>query len=414
MTVDEIEAFGERVERFLAPFLAALPGGRGRGEGCTRANFEAYFRGLLSGLERKSVEPIALAAGIDERALQLFLSKRPWDHDGLRDALQRHVAAKAPDLLELAVIDETSHVKKGDQTPGVQRQWCGTRGKVDNCIVTVHLAGARADGRTAVLLDSALFVPQSWDAARRRQAAMPTGVKPQPKWQLALDQHARAAANGLRFAWLAADEGYGSKPAFLAELVTRRQAFAVEVPKTFRGWTAPPLQMSSGVPKPKTAANLARHSSAGGGWNQYHVKDTAKGATAWEVRRLPFGFRCGKSVVGGVELLMARNLRKPAEVKYFVVFDPSGAASERAKMRAAFGRPAVEGCFQKAKGETGLSHYEGRKYDGLLRHCHLSALALAFLELETGRRRRGKKASGTGGDGAATPPRAGRAAGPTA
>jgi SRSO17 transposase len=413
MTVAEIEALGGRLERFLEPYLAALPEGRGRGEGCTRRNFEAYFRGLLSGLERKSVEPIALAAGLDERALQLFLSTRPWDHHGLRDALQRQVAARAPDLLELAVIDETSHVKKGDRTPGVQRQWCGARGKVDNCIVTVHLAGARADGQAAALLDSDLYVPKSWTAARRRQAGMPADLKPQPKWRIALDQHARAAANGLRFAWLTADEGYGSKPGFLAELAVRKQAFAVEVPKSFRGWTTPPFQRSPGVPKPKTAENLARHSSAGGGWTKYHVKDTAKGATAWQVRRLPFGFRSGPTVVRDAELLVARNLLRPAEVKYFVAHDPTGQAPEREKVRAAFGRPAVEGCFQKAKGETGLSHYEGRTYDGLLRHCHLSALALAFLELETGRRR-GKKTTRTGGDGAATPPRAGRPAGTAA
>jgi len=405
MTVDEIEAVGTRLDAFLAPFLEALPDPRGRGAGRTRRNFDAYVRGLLSDLERKSVEPIALASGIDERALQLFLSSRPWDHDGLRDEVQRKAARSLPALLDLAVIDETAHVKKGDKTPGVQRQWCGTRGKVENCIVTVHLAGASADGRAATLLDSDLYIPQSWDAARRRAAGVPPGVKPQSKWKLALDQCRRAQGNGLRFRWLAADEGYGGKPGFLAGLVDLGQAFAVEIPKTFRGWTSPPLRLSEGAAKPSTVERLVRHSSAGAAWTKYEVKVTTKGPTAWEVRVLPFGFRDGKRAVRGLELLAARNLLDPDEVKYFAVFAPRGAA-EAEKVRAAFGRSAVEDVFAKAKGELGLSHYEGRTYDGLLRHCHLAALALLFLVSEA-TRERGEK---SGGDDVPSPPRRRRAA----
>ena len=404
MTVDEIEAVGKRLDSFLHSFLEALPEGRGHGLGRTRRNFDAYVRGLLSDLERKSVEPIALAAGVDERALQLFLSSRPWDHEGLRDQVQRQAARSLPGLLDLAVIDETAHVKKGDKTPGVQRQWCGTRGKVENCIVTVHLAGASGDGRSAALLDSDLYVPQSWDAARRRAAGVPSNVKPRPKWKLALDQCRRAQSNGLQFRWLAADEGYGGKPGFLAGLVDLGQAFAVELPKTFRGWTSPPLRLTEGATKPSTVEHLVRHSPAGAAWTKYEVKVTTKGPTAWEVRVLPFGFRDGKRAVRGLELLAARNLLDPDEVKYFAVFAPA-AASEAEKVRAAFGRPAVEDVFQKAKGELGLSHYEGRTYNGLLRHCHLAALALLFLVSEA-TRERGEK---PGGDGVPGPPRRRRA-----
>lgn len=388
MTVDEIAALGARLERFLAPFLAALPEGVGGSAGGTRRNFAAYFRGLLSDAERKSVEPLALDAGLPPRTLQVFLANAPWDHDGLRDAVQRRVAAEAPRMLELAAIDETAHVKKGDKTPGVQRQWCGTRGKVDNCIVTVHLIGAQSDGRAAAMLDSDLYVPNSWSAARRREAGMPPELKARPKWRVALEQWDRAAANGLRFRWLAADEGYGGKPAFLAGLAARKQSFAVEVPKTFRGWTAPPMQMSEGVPKPKAAERLARHSPHGTKWRKCKIKDTSKGPTAWEVKFLPFGFRDGTRVVRGVELMVCRNLLNPGELKYFVVFDAAGSAPKAAKVRAAFGRPAVEDVFEKGKGEAGLSHYEGRTYQGLLRHCHLVALALLFLAEETARQRK--------------------------
>ena len=132
MTVDEKETVEMRLDAFLRPHLEALPDGRGNGVGRTGRNVEANVRGLLSDLGRKSVEPIALASGIEELALQPFLLSRPWDHEGLRDQVHQTAARTLPALLDLAVIDETAHVMKGDKTPGVQRQWCGTRGKVEN------------------------------------------------------------------------------------------------------------------------------------------------------------------------------------------------------------------------------------------------------------------------------------------
>ena len=407
MTVAEIEALGPRFEAFFQPFLELLPDGKGRGAGCTRRNCSLYVRGLLSDLERKSVEPIALASGVDERALQQFLSSRPWDHDAVRDEVQRRAVAAIPALLDMAVIDETSHVKKGTKTPGVQRQYCGAVGKVENCIVTVHLAGSSADGGAAALLDSDLYVPDSWDAARRQEAKIPRDVKPRPKWRVALDQCRRARSNGLHFRWLAADEGYGGKPGFLAGLVDLGQAFAVEIPKTFRGWTHPPHRLTDGSLDPSTACRLVRHSCEGTEWTKYEVKVTAKGPTAWEVRLLPFAFRDGQRVVRGVELLAARNLLDPEAVKYFAVFDPTGEAPETEKVRAAFGRPAIEEAFKKSKGELGLSHYEGRTYAGLIRHCHLAALSLLFLEIEETEEREKKR---TGGDRLPNAPRHGRAA----
>jgi SRSO17 transposase len=260
-----------------------------------------------------------------------------------------------------------------------------------------------AGGGASALLDSDLYLPGSWDAARRQQARIPADVQPRPKWRVALDQVRRARANGLAFRWLAADEGYGGKPGFLAGLVDLGQAFAIEVPKTFRGWTSPPLRVVAGAQAASTVANLARHSPHRSAWTRYEIKPTAKGPTAWEVCRLPLGFRHGRRVIAGAGLLVARSLLDPDEVKYFVTFDPAGAA-EAEEVRAAFGRPAVESVFQKSKGELGLSHYEGRTYAGLLRHCHLAALGLLFLELEAAGERGKKRA---GGDGLPSAPRRG-------
>lgn len=108
----------------------------------TRAHFPVYVRGQLSELPRKSVEPIALAAGTPVRTLQEFLTHLSWDEDCMRSRVAEIVAEEHADERSIGLIDETGWVKKGDQTPGVQRQWCGSVGKQENSIVTVHLGYA--------------------------------------------------------------------------------------------------------------------------------------------------------------------------------------------------------------------------------------------------------------------------------
>jgi SRSO17 transposase len=133
----------------------------------------------------------------------------------------------------VGVIDETSAFKQGDKTPGVQRQYLGCLGKVDNGIVTVHIGLAR--GRFQVLLDAELYLPKSWDRDRQRcqEAGIPDAVRYQPKWRIALDQLIRLDRNGVRFDWLTFDEGYGSKVPFLTLLALTGQKFVAEVPVSF-------------------------------------------------------------------------------------------------------------------------------------------------------------------------------------
>jgi hypothetical protein len=182
----------------------------------TARHFDTYCRGLLSDLPRKSVEPIALAAGTAARTLQEFLVTAAWDHAGARDRLQTRladaVAGLPPDPLgTVGVIDETSAAKKGDKTPGVQRQYLGCVGKIDNGIVTVHVGVAT--GRFQALLDAELYLPQSWaaDRPRCRAAGIPDDVRYRSKWRIALDQLIRLRGNGVTFDWVVFDEGYGSK-----------------------------------------------------------------------------------------------------------------------------------------------------------------------------------------------------------
>ena len=150
-------------------------------------HFDDYCRGLLSDLPRKTVEPIALVSGTAVRTLQEFLVTASWDHGLARDTLQRHLAEviealPADPLGTVGVIDETSCVKKGEKTPGVQRQYLGCVGKVDNGIVTVHVGIAH--GHFQTLLDADLYLPKSWDEDRPRceAAGIPDDVHYLPKW----------------------------------------------------------------------------------------------------------------------------------------------------------------------------------------------------------------------------------------
>jgi SRSO17 transposase len=127
---------------------------------------KAYVTGQLSDLQRKSIEPMADAAGLPPRNLQQFLSLNKWDEMHMCDTLEQIVANEHQHPYSIGTFDETGHSKKGDKTPGVQRQWCGNTGKTDDCVVTVHLSYTA--GGFHCLLDGELFLPESWSQDRDR------------------------------------------------------------------------------------------------------------------------------------------------------------------------------------------------------------------------------------------------------
>src|SRR5207253_2131456 len=165
MSPEQIAALGPAFAAYLRHFEDCFVQER------TQEHLHTYCRGLLSDLPRKSIEPIALAAGTAVRTLQEFLRDHVWDQDQLRNQLQQRLADQPPpdsadDLGCIGVIDETGQVKKGTKTPGVQRQWCGAVGKIENCIVTVHLG--MVWGRFKTLVDADLFVSKAWSQDRQR------------------------------------------------------------------------------------------------------------------------------------------------------------------------------------------------------------------------------------------------------
>ena len=393
MTDEQIDELGPAFSAYLRRFRPCFLQDR------TAAHFDTFCRALLSPLPRKSVEPAALDGGTPARTLQMFLSSAVRDHGLARATLQRHVASLLPNLPPggrlgtVGVIDETSCLKKGDKTPGVQRQYLGCAGKVDNGIVTVHVGVAR--GRFQTLLDSDLFLPESWDADRERcrEAGIPDDVRYRPKWRIAFDQLTRLAGNGVHFDWLTFDEGYGSKVPFLLLLDAAGRRFVGEVPVSFS------VRLGDDPKARRADAVLGRAAAvAGRRWRQRRESV----ADAW------WRWACVPVRVRGREwLLVAAINEATAELKYFItnaVDQPVARVLE-----AAFRRATVEHGFRLAKTEAGQTHYEGRLYTGLMRHLILVLVVMGFVCIHADGLRGGKSGpdAGAGVPGAERPVRGG-------
>jgi SRSO17 transposase len=392
MTPDQMMALGTAFAAYLRIF-----------EGCiayrpTAEHMHSYCRGLVSDLARKSIEPIALACGTAVRTLQEFLRDHVWDQFRMRDLLQQRLlrlpALNAADELgTIGVIDETSVAKKGTKTPGVHRQYCGSRGKLDNCIVTVHLGMVR--GLFKTLIDAALFLPKVWseDRERCREAKIPDEVVYRPKWRIALEQVACAIANGLTFDWLTFDEYYGGKPTFLEELdKVSGTSYVGEIPRNFRCLTKKPRgkKPKKGW-KGKRADNLARYSSLWyqQNWQGVSLSRLTLDKQEWEVRAgQVYLLRRGELSDRTYWLIVARNLTT-GEVKYFISNAPADTPLEKL-LRVAFTRWNVEHTFRVAKSEIGFGHFEGRSYVALMRHMILCLIVMGFVAEHTDRIR-GKK-----------------------
>jgi SRSO17 transposase len=367
----------------------------------SRRYLDLYVEGQLSNLPRKSIEPMADALGVPPRNLQEFLGLYRWDEPAVRDRLQQYVAGRHGHPQSVGVVDETSFVKKGQMTACVQRQHCGAVGKIENCVVSVHLGYATPEFYS--LVDGELFLPEkTWqqDRDRCRQAGIPDKVIYQPKWQIALQQYQRAVTNGLRFAWLTFDEGYGSKGPFLRKLEALGQNYVAEVPSDFCVWTKRPAVLyrahardqKSGRPRryprlkakhnPKVEVrNILAYSPLLRKipWQDYYVKDGSKGPMVWQAKRLMvyLGDEHGLPT-RSYHLLIARNALDHSEVKYFLSNAPESISVETL-LRVAFTRWIIERAFEDSKTELGMDHFEVRKFGSIQRHLILSCLSHVFL-----------------------------------
>jgi SRSO17 transposase len=402
MTAEQIVGLGQAFTSFLGSFRSPF---------VTQNTFKhlgTYCRGLLSDLPRKSVEPIALAGGCAVRTLQEFLTHHVWDQDAMLAQIQRRIVndhlpapgeAPADRVGVVGIIDETSNAKKGDKTPGVQRQYCGSIGKIENCIVTVHLAVKYAS--FLAMLDSDLFLPEaSWDMNRERckEAHIPEDVTYRSKWLIALEQIDRAIANGVRFDWLTFDEWYGGKPEFLRQLDGRGLNYVAEVPANFMCWPTKPKYDSMQAPfAAKRVDNTAKRGKpfVSQTWRSVRLARQTCEPQTWKVKAAQVHLQDedGRPTDRTYWLIIAKNL-DTGETKYFVSNAPPK-TNLLVLLKVAFSRWNVEHAFRLAKSEIGFGHFEGRSWQGLLRHMILCQLVMLFLAEQT-TRLRGEKSGREG------------------
>jgi len=412
-----------RIKPALTQYLHEFDGCFGR---CTtRRHLDTYVQGQLSALERKSVEPMADAAGKPPRTLQEFLGLFRWDEAAVRDRLQQRVARRHADPRAVGLLDETSFPKKGAKTAAVQRQHCGAVGKTENCVVSVHLGYATPDFHT--LLDGEVYLPDAtWhaDRPRCRAAGIPDDVVYRPKWQIGLGQIQRALSNGVRFAWLTFDEGYGGKPPFLRALDALGQTFVAEVPANFTLWTKTPAvlyrahdrERRMGRPRqfprlkvknnpPAEVGDLVRSSPIlrRRPWQTFHVKEGTKGPQVWEAKHLPVWLKDENGLpTRPHHLVVARNVLEPDKIKGFVSNAPEATATETLLV-VALSRYKIEQMFETTKGELGMDHFEVRHWRSIQRHLILSAVSHLFLaefhEAHGGKKSRHDSGPGPHGDG---------------
>jgi FOG: Transposase len=342
-----------------------------------RRRVGAYLRGLLAGLERKNGWTLAEHAGaVSPDGMQRLLRTAGWDVDGVRDDLRGYVLDRLGDPAGVFVVDETGFIKKGVRSAGVQRQYTGTTGKVDNCQLGVFLAYASPRGRA--LIDRELYLPKSWtdDRGRCDGAGVPDEVGFATKPELGLAMLERALAAGVLSGWVTADEAYGQNPTFRSWLVDRAVPFVLAT-RSDDLLACPDGRRHEA----KALAALADPRS----WERRSAGDGAHGERIydWTVLTLdPAGLPAG----WGHWLLVRRQIPsqinpasgKAPELAFYRCAGPATTPVPEL-IRVAGARWAIEECFQTAKNEAGLDQYQVRDYRAWYAHITLAMLAAAYL-----------------------------------
>jgi SRSO17 transposase len=329
----------------------------------------AYLRGLLSPVERKNGWQLAEQAGeATPDGMQHLLARADWDADQVRDDLRAYVVEHLGDARAVLVVDETGFLKKGTKSVGVQRQYSGTAGRIENCQIGVFLAYASARGRT--FLDRALYLPKEWaaDTARREEAAVPDTVEFRTKPQLARVMLERALAAGVPAAWVTGDEIYGGDRRLRLWLEERQMPHVLAVKSTEPLWTRTSWR--------QVAAKTLAAAIPAGEWERLSAGEGAKGPRVYDWARVPI--RALPEPGWDYWLLVRRSVADPTELAYYVCFCPAGTPLAEL-VRVAGSRWAIEESFETAKGEVGLDHYEVRRWPGWYRHITLALLAHAYL-----------------------------------
>jgi SRSO17 transposase len=368
----------------------------------------AYLRGLLGPSDRKSVEPMALEEEFNVRTLQHFIGQARWRDERVLKEHQRHVSETLGRAGGVIVFDGSSFPKQGGHSVGVARQWCGNRGKEENCQVGVFLGYATERGHT--LLDRRLYLPKSWtqDVRRRRECHVPDVVEFKTGWELAWEMYQEARRAGVPHAWVTGDEEFGRVHALADFLHAQGQAYVFEVPGDTSVYTRPPhyrkarQRFSTGHPsqkprlvggaRPPVDVREVFGKIPPRQWTRYRIRDGEKGPLEVDAVRIQIWLSRDLMPGRPAWLLITRGRGPDPEVKYFLA-EASWRLAMPEFLRAAFSRWSIEQCFLQGKQELGMDQYETRSWAGWHHHMTMVLLAHHFLVLE--REKRGEKGGRT-------------------
>jgi len=384
---EQLRGMLARLDEFVAPFAASLVRSK------QRTLAQRYVAGLVSQVERKNVESIAYHHDHDRQMLQKFIGQYSWDHQPLIGELVRQVGAKLGRSDAVLVFDPSAFPKKGNESVGVQRQWCGRLGKVDNCQVGVYLAYVSAEEHA--LVDMRLYLPKGWARSKKRRAkvGVPIDVKFRTRHELALEMlDARAAT--LPHGWVAGDDEMGKIPEFRGQLQSRGERYLLAVPSNtlIRDLEAAPPPYAGRGRQPKSPwVRVDRWCAAlpKDAWTKIDVRDGEKGPLVIEAAKVRVRAKTAPGDGFDETLVVIRELQSDGTMKHDYYL--SNAAhdtplDEFARVSKAEHR--IEECLQRAKSQAGLADYEVRTWRGWHHHQTLSLLATWFLTEET---QRGKK-----------------------
>jgi SRSO17 transposase len=342
------------------------------------------LQGKLSHLERKTCEPIAYQAGRQRKPVQHFVGAGCWDDESVMAELRQQVAEELADADAVLVLDPSSFPKSGSDSCGVQRQWCGRLGKIDNCQIGVFLGYVSSRGQA--LVDRRLYLPQEWadDPVLRNKTHVPESVGFQKSWQIGLALLDRSSP-GLPFTWVAGDDELGRCAEFRAELRRRRLQYVLDVPCNTLIRDLGELPTDGHRRPPWRRVDAWAQAQPRSRWRKIHLGRGSKGPKvvwaleAWVQTKDEEG-RAGRRE----RLVVIRTVDREPRCWYTL----SNAAAEilLATVVDVHGRRhGIEELFGAGKGEVGLDHYEVRSWLGWHHHMTLSMLALLFVHLERNR-----------------------------
>jgi SRSO17 transposase len=386
---DVFDGMVKRLEQFAEPFISSLK----RRE--QKEHAHTYIAGLLSDVKRKNTESIAYRHDLDRQGLQRFVGSVPWDHQPLLEELARQVGSQLAEQDAVIVFDPSGHKKCGHDSVGVQRQWLGRLGKVDNCQVGIYMG--YASGKEHALVDTRLYMPKQWakDKARRKKCGVPKDIRYQTRHELALDM---LKNNGkyLPHVWIAGDDEMGRSSRFRRDLRVLGERYLLAVPSNtgIRDLdSAPAAYGGRGQPpkQPFQRMDRWRDSLGDDAWTKVDIRDAEKGPFVLGIAKRRVVARTERGRYDSTEelLVVTRSVDESGQVKYDYYLsnaDPEVSLQEVARVVKAAHR--VEDAIKRAKSESGLSDYEVRTWTGWYHHQTLSLIATWFLILET---LRGKK-----------------------